>query len=147
MAGKSIDYAKGKNLEEKLEKIGAVKGKECNVLDLNRLSKKYDLEVVLYFEKELAENSTYEKDLADFAGDDEFGRPFIAASRFLEFGKENDPTFEQRLKEFPLMIKIIDYGEITSEEGSKKIYVKGLMPFLDEFDVDKEPGPFIGDVS
>lgn len=143
MKRKSFETIKGKTPEEKINNLGVAKGKEKNVLELNMLYESYGLEIVLYFEKDLAESSTYEKDLVSFADDDEFARPFIIADKFIQFGKENDPTFENRLKEFPLMIKIVDFGERITKDGSKKVYIKGLMPFLDEFDVDKEPGPFI----
>ncbi|MBN2733455.1 MAG: hypothetical protein JXQ82_01160 [Methanomicrobiaceae archaeon] len=147
MKRKSLDTVKGENPEDKLKNLGIVKGKEISVLELNGLYQKYGIEIVLYFEKELAENSTYEKDLIDFADDNEFGRPFIVANKFIEFGKENDPSFESRLSEFPLMITIIDIGKRKTESGSKKLYIKGLMPFLDDFDVNEEPGPVIGEGS
>ena len=145
MKRKSLDTVKGENLEEKMKNLGIIKGKEADVLELNKLHALYNLEIVLYFEKDLAENSTYEKDLNDFANENEFGRPFIVAEKFIAFGKENDPSFENRLSEFPLMIKIIEFGERTTKNNSKQKYVKGLMPFLDEFDVDAEPGPVIGE--
>ncbi|MDD3976655.1 MAG: hypothetical protein PHI15_00700 [Methanomicrobium sp.] len=147
MKKRSLDALKGENLEDKLKTIGIIKGEESDVLELDKLGKKYGLEIILYFEKDLAINSTYEKDLIDFKDEDEFGRPFISAERFLKFGQENDPTFENRLTEFPLMITIAEFGERINDDGSKKNYIKGLMPFLDEFDVDKEPGPVIGDSS
>lgn len=145
MKKKSLDTVKGENTEDKLNNLGFVKGKKVNVLDLNALYPKYGIETVLYFEKELAENSTYEKDLVSFADENEFGRPFIVSNKFIEFGKENDPSFENRLIEFPLLITILDIGERITESGSKKVYIKGLMPFLDDFDVDKEPGPVVGE--
>ncbi len=147
MKRKSLDTLKGDSLEEKLKNLGIKAGEETDVIELEKISFIYGLEAVLYFEKDLAENSTYEKDLIDFAGEDEFGRPFINAASFIKFGKENDPSFENRLSEFPLLIKIISFGERETEDGSKKKYIKGLMPFLDEFDVDKEPGPFVGDAA
>lgn len=143
MKRKKFGDLAGDTDEEKYSSLGVEKGAELDILDLKKIHDTYDLKVVLYFEKDLAENSTYEKDLADFAGYDEEMRPFIEVEKFIKFGTETDPTFEGRLSEFPLMITIISTGIIDS--GEKKIrYIKGLMPFLDDFDVDQEAGPVIG---
>jgi hypothetical protein len=143
MNRKKFEDLPGETDSEKYSSISISEGANVDILDLKKVHDLYDIRVVLYFEKDLAENSTYEKDLVDFAGHDEDMRPFIEVEKFIRFGKENDPTFENRLSEFPLVIKIISTGEIVS--GNKKIrYVKGLMPFLDDFDVDEEPGPVIG---
>lgn len=143
MKKKNFDALPGETEEEKFGSISIKKGERLDILDLKRIHDQYGIEVVLYFEKDLAENSTYERDLVDFAGYAEDMRPFIGVEKFIRFGTENDPTFRGRLTEFPLMIKILSTGII--ESGNKKIrFVKGLMPFLDDFDVDEAPGPVIG---
>ena len=143
MNRKKFEDLPGETDSGKYSSISISEGANVDILDLKKIHDLYDIRVVLYFEKDLAENSTYEKDLVDFAGHDEDMRPFIEVEKFIKFGKENDPTFENRLSEFPLTIKVISTGEITLE--NKKIkYVKGLMPFLEDFDVDEEPGPVIG---
>jgi hypothetical protein len=143
MNRKKFEDLPGGTDREKYASISISEGADVDILDLKKVHDLYDIRVVLYFEKDLAESSTYEKDLVDFAGHDEDMRPFIEVEKFISFGKENDPTFENRLSEFPLMIKIISTGEIVSD--NKKVrYVKGLMPFLDDFDVNEEPGPVIG---
>ena len=143
MKRRSLDTVKGATFEEKMNNLSIAVGKPIDVMELIRLKKLYGIESVLYFEPELADKSTYEKDLADFAADDEFERPFIAADRFVDFGKENDPTFEGRLKEFPLMVTVHSFGERKTESGTPIKYIKALMPFLDEFDVNKDIGPVI----
>ena len=143
MKRRSLDTVKGANFEEKMNRLSIAVGKPTDVMELIKIKRLYGIEVVLYFEPELADNSTYEKDLADFADDDEFERPFIAAEKFVEFGKENDPTFESRLKEFPLMVTVHSFGERKTESGTPVKYIKALMPFLDEFDVNKDIGPVI----
>ena len=143
MKRRSLDTVKGANFEEKMNSLSIAVGKPTDVMELIKIKRLYGIEVVLYFEPELADNSTYEKDLADFAADDEFERPFIAAEKFVEFGKENDPTFESRLKEFPLMVTVHSFGERKTESGTPVKYIKALMPFLDEFDVNKDIGPVI----
>lgn len=143
MKRRSTDTIKGDTFEEKMNNLSIAVGKPIDVMELIRLKKLYGIESVLYFEPELADKSTYEKDLADFAADDEFERPFIAADRFVDFGKENDPTFESRLKDFPLMVTVHSFGERNTESGTPIKYIKALMPFLDEFDVNKDIGPVI----
>ena len=143
MNRKKFEDLSGETDEEKFSSISITKGADVNILDLKKIHDIYGIRVVLYFEKDLAENSTYEKDLVDFADYADDMRPFIEVGKFIKFGTESDPTFKDRLSEFPLMIKIVSTGETDS--GKKKIrYVKGLMPFLDDFDVNDEPGPVIG---
>jgi len=133
----------GNSVAEKMQTLGIIVGRKADVRKLGEIADAFGIEAVVYFEKDLAETSTYETDLKDFSGDDEFNRPFILANSFIKFGSENDPSFMSRLKEFPLMISIIEVSE--RRDGSSVIpYIKGLMPFLDEFDVDAEPeGTFI----
>jgi len=133
----------GNSVAEKMQTLGIIVGRKADVRKLGEIADAFGIEAVVYFEKDLAETSTYETDLNDFSGDDEFNRPFILANSFIKFGSENDPSFMSRLKEFPLMISIIEVSE--RRDGSSVIpYIKGMMPFLDEFDVDAEPeGTFI----
>ncbi|WFN35087.1 hypothetical protein L1S32_02915 [Methanogenium sp. S4BF] len=133
----------GDSITEKMQSLGITVGSKADIRKLAEIADAVGGEAVVYFEKDLAETSTYEADLRDFAGEEEFNRPFIQAHSFIKFGSENDPTFPARLQEFPLMITVIEVAE--RREGSRVIpYIKGLMPFLDEFDVDAEPeGTFI----
>ncbi len=133
----------GDSVAEKMQILGITVGKKTDVRKLGEITDAVGVEAVLYFEKDLAETSTYEADLKDFAGEDEFNRPFVLANSFIRFGSENDPSFPSRLREFPMMISIIEVSE--RRDGSRVIpYIKGMMPFLDEFDVDAEPeGTFI----
>jgi hypothetical protein len=44
------------------------------------------------------------------------------------------------MREFPLMIEIVTIGEIQSPNfGTTICYISGLMPFLDELDIDVDP--------
>ena len=133
----------GDSVEEKIQSLGITVGRKTDIRKLGEIADAYGVEAVVYFEKDLAETSTYEDDLKNFAGADEFCRPFVLANSFIRFASENDPSFASRLKEFPMMIQVIEVG--VRREGSRTIpYVKGLMPFLDDFDVDAEPeGTFI----
>lgn len=133
----------GDSVEEKMLSLGINVGRKTDIRKLGEIGDVYGVEAVVYFEKDLAETSTYEDDLKNFASADEFCRPFVLANSFIRFASENDPSFASRLKEFPMMIQVIEVGVRT--EGSRTIpYIKGLMPFLDDFDVDAEPeGTFI----
>ena len=143
MIKQSWNDVAGESTAEKMQSLGITVGRKSDVRKLGEIADTYGVEAVLYFEKDLAETSTYEADLKDFAEADEFCRPFVLANSFITFASENDPSFASRLKEFPMMIVIIEVAE--RKEGSRVIpYIKGLMPFLDDFDVDAEPeGTFI----
>jgi hypothetical protein len=59
---------------------------------------------------------------------------------FLRFTRENDPSFERTMREFPLVIEIVHTGEMQSKQyGTPVRFIAGLMPFLDEMDVDADP--------
>ena len=143
MKKQSWNNIAGNSVAEKMQTLGITVGRKTDVRKLGEIADAFGVEAVVYFEKELAETSTYEADLKDFAGAEEFNRPFVLANSFIKFGSKEDPSFPSRLKEFPLMITIIMVSE--RHDGSHVIpYIKGLMPFLDDFDVDAEPeGTFI----
>ena len=143
MKKKSWNTIRGDSAEEKIQSLGITVGRKTDIRKLGEIGDLYGVEAVVYFEKDLAESSTYEDDLNNFADADEFCRPFVLANSFIRFASENDPSFASRLEQFPMMIQVIGIG--VRKDGSRDIpYVKGLMPFLDEFDVDAEPeGTFI----
>ncbi|MBT8507659.1 hypothetical protein AZH53_04400 [Methanomicrobiaceae archaeon CYW5] len=138
MKRRSFDGIAGESTEEKFGSLGIVPGEKEDIRELRSLSKSYGFEAVLYFEKDLAETSTYEADLTTYADDPEDCRPFVLVTSFIKFASESDPSFLGRLEEFPLYVTVLSVGE--REVGGKKLpYVKCLMPFLDEIDFDKEP--------
>ena len=138
MKRRSFDGIAGATAEEKFGSLGIVPGEKEDIRELQSLSKSYGFEAVLYFEKDLAETSTYEEDLVTFANDPEDCRPFVLVTSFIRFASESDPSFPGRLEEFPLYVTVLSVGERVV--GEKKIpYAKCLMPFLDEIDFDKEP--------
>jgi hypothetical protein len=133
----------GNSVAEKMQSLGVIVREKIDIRTLSEIADAIGGEAVAYFEKDLAETSTYEEDLKNFAKEEEYHRPFIQARSFIAFGTENDPTFSARLEEFPLMITVIEVGERRTDSGVIP-YIKGLMPFVDEFDVDAEPeGTFI----
>jgi hypothetical protein len=127
----------GKTSEEKLHSLGIMKDTMLDIRMLDEVSRMYGIEVFLFFEEDLARTRTLESVIREFDVFPEYGRPYVSIGNFLRFTRENDPSFEQTMREFPLMIEIVTTGEILSpEEGTATRYITGLMPFLDELDVD-----------
>ena len=112
---------------------------------LDDIARSYGVQTYLFFEPDLAKERTLESLQAEYRDVSEYERPFISVGSFLKFTRENDPSFDQTLKEFPLMVEIVSAGEMAGQQPGKTVpYVTGLMPFLDEFDVDAEPPRTIG---
>jgi len=130
----------GKTTEERLRSLGAMKGSKLDIRMLDEISRRYDVEVYLFFEEDLARTRTLESVLEEYDPVPEYGRPYVTVGSFLSFTRENDPTFEQTLREFPLIIEIVNTGEMESPAyGTTVHFITGMMPFLDELDVDAEP--------
>jgi hypothetical protein len=130
----------GKTQDEKLGSLGVTNGRMLDIRMLDEISRTYGIEVFLFFEEDLARSRKLESVLEEFEIFPEFGRPYIRIGSFLRFTRENDPSFEQTLREFPLMVEIVTIGE-THQPGQEKAIpcITGLMPFLDELDVDADP--------
>jgi hypothetical protein len=125
---------------EKLGSLGVLEGRTLDVRFLDEVARTYGVSVILFFEEDLARTRTLESVVQEFSYAPEFERPYIAIGSFLTFTRENDPSFEQTMREFPLMVEIATVGETTSSKDGKTVpYVAGLMPFLDELDVDAPP--------
>ncbi len=138
MKRKKFEDIAGEGTTEKFRAVGVIPGEKMDVRELQRIAQTYKVEAVLYFEKGLAETSTYEQDLETYAGEPEDYRPFILVTSFIRFASESDPTFLGRLEEFPLEVTVLSVGQRVS--GKQQVpYIKCLMPFLDEIDFDKEP--------
>lgn len=123
--------------EEKLGSVGITHGAQLDVRKLGALANTYGIEVVLFFEEDLARTRTFESVQEEYGSYPEFERPYIEVNRFLAFTRENDPSFEQTMDAFPLRIEIVTAGEHSAGKDKKAVlFVTGLMPFLDELDVD-----------
>ncbi len=130
----------GKTHEEKLGSLGVTRDRKLDIRMLDEISRTYGIEVFLFFDEDLARRRTLESILEEFVVIPEYGRPYIRIGSFLRFTRENDPSFEQTMREFPLMIEIVAIGEMQEPVSGKTIrYITGLMPFLDELDVDADP--------
>jgi len=134
------DALPGKTSAEKLGSLGVTRNGILDIRMLDEISRTYGIEVFLFFEEDLARTRTLESVLEEFAIFPEYGRPYITIESFLRFTRENDPSFERTMQELPLMIEVVTIGERQStERGTTNRYIAGLMPFLDEFDVDADP--------
>jgi hypothetical protein len=126
--------------EEKLGSLGIVPGKSVDIRVLGRIANTHGIDVTLFFEEDLARTRTLASVREEFGATPEYERPYISVGNFLRFTRENDPSFEQTMEEFPLMIEIVSVGEEPAgSRGKPVLFVTGLMPFLDELDVDAPP--------
>ncbi len=116
---------------------------ENAMVDIRRLddvARRYGVMIYLFFEEDLARNRPLESVMEQYKGIPIYERPFISVEDFLRFTRENDPSFEQTLQEFPLMVEIVSSGSLLSvADGDRVPVVTGVMPFLDELDMDALP--------
>jgi hypothetical protein len=125
---------------KKLATIGITVKKSVDIRKLGTIAENYGLAVYLFFEEDLARNRNLESVLAEFRDVPEYERPAILVESFLRFTQENDPSFEQTMDEFPLMVEIIAIGEAPlGNDPEPAPYVTCLMPFLEELDLSAEP--------
>jgi hypothetical protein len=130
----------GTTLSEKLASIGIERGRMIEICNLDTVGRDYGIAVYLFFEKDLATTRTLAQVEDEFREVPEFERPYIRVDRFLRFTQENDPSFARTLDEFPLMIEIVSVSDQPNPAtGLAAPVITGLMPFLDEFDVDVDP--------
>jgi hypothetical protein len=131
---------RGATLPEKLASIGIERGRMIDIRNLDAIDRDYGIGIYLFFEKKLATTRTLAEVQAEYRDVPEYERPYVRIDRFLRFTKENDPSFDQTLEEFPLMIEIVAVGEMSDPAtGRPTPFVTGLMPFLEDFDVDVDP--------
>jgi hypothetical protein len=131
----TFENLEGSGVGEKFTSVGISPGARMDILELQRLSRRYGFRAVVYFEEEMVRAGDLAADEKAYAGVPETERPFISVDDFLKFAREYDPySFETRLKELPIMIEIVAVGETAGTP-----YVTGLMPFLDELDTFEEP--------
>lgn len=129
----------GTTSEEKLRHLGLELGASVDIRKLGRIADNYGLPIYLFFEEDPARSRKLSDVLAEFCDVPEYERPVIQVGSFLRFTQENDPSFEQTMEEFPLMVTVVTTGSDLPGHGSTPSpYVTCLMPFLDELDLDAE---------
>jgi hypothetical protein len=137
--GSPTGTPEGTTFPPDLERLGLFPGAKIDIRDLDDLRKRFQFDVILYFEEDLARESTLREDLQEYSDVPDLERPFIKLDAFLQFATESDSLFVQRLDELPLIVEIIAYGESALGTEKPTPYVKGLMPFLDELSVEDFP--------
>jgi hypothetical protein len=135
----SRNALRGTTLPEKLALIGVERGRMIDIRNLDAIGRDYGIGIYLFFEKKLATTRTLAEVQEEYRDVPEFERPFVRADSFLRFTRENDLSFSRTLNEFPLMVEIVTVGEPVSGTEKTAPFVTGLMPFLDELDVDSDP--------
>ena len=136
----------GTTPEEKLQVLGVAPAAMVDIRRLDEIARNYGVTIYLFFEEDLARARPLASVLAEYGSVPVYERPFIAVADFLRFTRENDPSFGQTLREFPLMVEIVSCGTLPDgTDGAGGPVVTGLMPFLDDLDVDAPP-PQPGDV-
>ena len=135
---------------EKLLVLGMEEKAMVDIRRLDEISRRYSVMIYLFFEDDLARNHPLGHVMQEYGGVPVFERPFISVQDFLRFTRESDPSFEQTLQEFPLMVEIVSAGDLLAGTDSADVpVVTGVMPFLDELDVEApvpeagySPSPF-----
>jgi len=119
----------GNTPAEKLGSLGIMSDAKIDIRMLDEISRTYGPEVYLFFEEDLARTRSLESIISEFDTIPEYGRPYICIDSFLRFTRENDPSFGQTMRDFPLMIEIVTIGEMQSPgNGTTVRYITGLMP-------------------
>jgi hypothetical protein len=126
----------GTTLADKLASLGITAGKKVDIRALGRIANTHRIEVTLFFEEEMARTRTLASVQEEYGHLPEYERPYVDVNAFLRFTRENDPSFEATMDAFPLMIEIVAVSEQNGAGTAPLLQVTGIMPFLDEFDVD-----------
>lgn len=130
----------GSTTEEKLGSIGILPGRKIDIRKLGGYAHTHGIEITLFFEEDLARTRTLESVREEYGHFSEFERPYVEVNTFLAFTRENDPSFEATLDAFPLMVEIVSVGARDRGAGNgPDLWATGIMPFLDDFDVDAPP--------
>ena len=130
----------GSTPAEKLQVLGVKEQARVDIRRLDEISRRYGVTIYLFFEEDLARNRPLMTVLQEFEHIPVFERPYISVPDFLRFTRENDPSFEQTLEEFPLNIEIVSVCTLPAGADRDDLpVITGLMPFLDELDVDALP--------
>jgi hypothetical protein len=131
----------GSTPPEKMLVLGVEKNARVDIRRLDEIARRYGVAIYLFFEDDLARNRPLESVIKEFDSFPVYERPYICVQDFLRFTRENDPSFEQTLREFPLMVEIVSAGTVLAgTNGTDVPVITGVMPFLDELDVDPKDG-------
>lgn len=115
---------------EELEPLGLAAGTRLPLGRLKDLQEDHGLEVILYFDEDLARNSTLDTDVTDFRIVPVQARPFMPLAVFLQMMAERDPGFARRMREELPEVEVLETGTLDRYVGCACCttqYVKGLL--------------------
>lgn len=113
-----------------LEALGLTAGMRLGLDRLKDLQERHDVEAILYFDENLARNSTLEADYADFRIVPVQARPFMPLAAFLRVVADRDPEFSDSMLREPPTVEVLETGTLDRHSGCvacRKPYVKALM--------------------
>lgn len=108
-----------------LERLGIIPGAKIDIRDLDTMGKRHNFHIYLYFEEDLARDSTLKEDLQEYGDVPDLERPFIRLDAFLRFATESDPLFTRRLNELPLVVEVVPTGRSGYGRGNPRRTSKG----------------------
>ena len=114
---------------EEFESIGLAAGMRLPLNRLKELQERYGCEVILYFDEDLARNSTLDADYADFRIVPVQARPFMPLAVFLRMAAERE-DLARRIRTEPPVVEVLETGTIDRCSvcvHCVKQYVKGLL--------------------
>lgn len=114
---------------EEFEAIGLAAGVRLPLNRLKDLQERHGFEVILYFDEDLARNSTLDADYADFQIVPVQARPFMPLAIFLRVVAERE-ELARRIQAEPPVVEVLETGTIDRYSGCVhcvKQYVKGLL--------------------
>lgn len=109
---------------------GLAAGTRIGLDRLKALQERFDVEVILYFDEDLARNSTLDADYEDFRIVPVQTRPFMPLAIFLRVIAERDPEFSERMRREPPAVEVLETGTLNRYSGCvacTRPYVKGLL--------------------
>ncbi len=115
---------------EELGLTGLAVGVRLGLDRLKDLQERHELEVILYFDEDLARNSTLDADYADFRIVPVQARPFMPLQVFLQVMTGHDPGFADSMRQEPPVVEVLETGTIDRYSGCvlcRRPYVKGLL--------------------
>ncbi|ABN58118.1 MULTISPECIES: hypothetical protein [Methanoculleus] len=113
-----------------LEAIGLAVGGRLGLDRLKDLQERRDVAIILYFDEDLARNSTLDSDYADFRIVPVQARPFMPLAVFLRVMTKHDPEFPDRMRREPPTVEVLETGTIDRYSGCvacTRPYVKALL--------------------
>ena len=115
---------------EEFKSIGLTAGARLPLGRLKDLQERHEFEAILYFDEDLARNSTLDADHGDFQIVPVQARPFMPLAVFLQVMAERDPEFARRMRDESPVVEVLETGTIDHYSGCvlcTRPYVKGLL--------------------